>query len=71
MEALAALQKQGNSIWIIEHNPDVIRAADWVIDLGPEGGRDGGHLVFEGTPEQLMECAESHTGQQLSGNSGG
>jgi excinuclease ABC subunit A len=71
MEALAALQKQGNSIWIIEHNPDVIRAADWVIDLGPEGGRDGGHLVFEGTPEQLMECAESHTGQQLSGHSEG
>ncbi len=71
MEALVALQKQGNSIWIIEHNPDVIRAADWVIDLGPEGGRDGGHLVFEGTPEQLMECAESHTGQQLSGHSEG
>ncbi|MBM3410700.1 MAG: excinuclease ABC subunit A [Bacteroidetes bacterium] len=71
MEALAALQKQGNSIWIIEHNPDVIRAADWVIDLGPEGGRDGGHLVFEGTPDQLLDCSESHTGQQLSGHSGG
>jgi len=71
MEALAALQKQGNSIWIIEHNPDVIRAADWVIDLGPEGGRDGGHLVFEGTPDQLLDCSKSHTGQQLSGHSGG
>jgi excinuclease ABC subunit A len=67
MEALKALQKLGNSIWIIEHNPDVIRSADWVIDLGPEGGRDGGHLVFEGTPEQLMDCTASHTGQQLRG----
>lgn len=67
MEALKALQKLGNSIWIIEHNPDVIRAADWVIDLGPEGGLDGGHLVFEGTPEKLMECPESYTGKQLSG----
>ncbi|MFZ9939062.1 MAG: excinuclease ABC subunit UvrA [Bacteroidia bacterium] len=67
MEALSALQKQGNSVWIIEHNPDVIRAADWVIDLGPEGGRDGGQLVFEGTPEELMDCPESHTGQQLRG----
>jgi len=67
MEALKALQKLGNSIWIIEHNPDVIRAADWVIDLGPEGGRYGGNLVFEGTPEQLMNCPESHTGQHLKG----
>lgn len=67
MEALHALQKQGNSIWIVEHNPDVIRAADWVIDLGPEGGRDGGQLVFEGTPEQLMDYSESHTGRQLRG----
>ena len=67
MDALKALQNQGNTIWIIEHNPDVIRAADWVIDLGPEGGRDGGRLVFAGTPEDLLKCSDSHTGRHLAG----
>jgi excinuclease ABC subunit A len=60
-----ALIKQGHSLIIIEHNPDVIKCADWVIDLGPEGGTDGGHIVFEGTPEDLIKCKASYTGQYL------
>jgi excinuclease ABC subunit A len=51
---------------VIEHNLDVIRAADWVIDLGPEGGEDGGYLVAAGTPEEVADLAESYTGQFLS-----
>ncbi len=50
---------------IIEHNPDVIKCADWVIDLGPEGGDAGGNLVFEGVPEDLVKCEESYTGHYL------
>jgi excinuclease ABC subunit A len=50
---------------VIEHNLDVIKTADWVIDLGPEGGPDGGTVVAEGTPEQVASVAESHTGQFL------
>jgi excinuclease ABC subunit A len=46
---------------VVEHNLDVIRAADWVIDLGPEAGDDGGNMVFAGTPEQLCSCNESYT----------
>jgi excinuclease ABC subunit A len=51
---------------VIEHNLDVIKSADWVIDLGPEGGEDGGRVVVAGTPEQVACCAGSHTGQFLS-----
>ncbi len=54
-----------NSVLVIEHNLDVIKTADWVIDLGPEGGDAGGQVVFEGTPEELVECEKSHTGQIL------
>jgi len=50
---------------VIEHNLDVIRSADWVIDLGPEGGDKGGEVVAEGTPEQIMEVEKSYTGQYL------
>jgi excinuclease ABC subunit A len=50
---------------VIEHNLDVIKTADWLIDLGPEGGRGGGRIVAEGTPEVVAECAESHTGRFL------
>ena len=50
---------------IIEHHPDVIKVADWVIDLGPEGGDGGGRLVAEGTPEQIVENKASYTGQYL------
>jgi excinuclease ABC subunit A len=58
---------QGNSILIIEHNSEVIKCADWVIDLGPEGGEEGGHLIFQGTPEGLISCPASYTGQYLKG----
>ena len=65
---LAAFDKlinAGNSLVVIEHNLDVIKTADWVIDLGPEGGDAGGQLVFEGTPEELVDCEKSHTGRIL------
>jgi excinuclease ABC subunit A len=58
-----ALIEQGHSIIVIEHNTDVIRSADWVIDLGPEAGVDGGYLVYEGKPEGLKKIKESHTGE--------
>jgi excinuclease ABC subunit A len=50
---------------VIEHNLEVIKCADWVIDLGPDGGNRGGQLVFEGTPEDLVKCKESHTARYL------
>lgn len=59
--AFQALIAQGHSLIVIEHNTDVIKSADWVIDLGPNGGEEGGNLVFEGTPQALAECAESYT----------
>ena len=59
------LIEHGNSILIIEHNSEVIKCADWVIDLGPEGGEDGGYLLFEGTPDDLIHCKKSYTGQHL------
>jgi len=61
-DALIAL---GNSVLVIEHNMEMIKTADWAIDIGPEGGNRGGHVVFEGTPEGLAECEESHTGRFL------
>jgi excinuclease ABC subunit A len=63
--ALLELRDQGNSIVVIEHNLDVVACADWVIDLGPEGGDKGGELVAEGTPEKIVACARSHTGHYL------
>ena len=65
MRALRRLLDAGHSLIVIEHNLDVIRASDWLIDLGPEGGEGGGLLVAEGTPETVMEHASSHTGQAL------
>lgn len=61
MDAFNALIENGHSLVIIEHNPEVIKSADWIIDLGPEGGNEGGQLVFEGTPEALLTCDKSHT----------
>jgi excinuclease ABC subunit A len=52
---------------VIEHNPELIKCADWVIDLGPEGGDKGGYLVFEGTPEEIAKCDKSYTGKFLKG----
>ena len=63
-----ALIEQGHSIWVIEHNTDVIKSADWVIDLGPEAGDAGGSLVYAGTPAGLIKCKESHTGKFLPKN---
>ncbi|MBY4946082.1 excinuclease ABC subunit UvrA [Cupriavidus respiraculi] len=65
MRAFGKLLDGGHSLIVIEHNLDVIRAADWVIDLGPEGGDAGGGVVCVGTPEDLKACTESHTGQAL------
>ncbi|MCX6291964.1 MAG: excinuclease ABC subunit UvrA [Bacteroidetes bacterium] len=65
LQSFDALIEQGNSILVIEHNPDVIKCADWVIDLGPEGGAAGGHIVFEGTPDDLVNCEQSYTGKFL------
>ena len=67
MASFNALIAKGHSIIVIEHNPDVIKSADWVIDLGPEGGDLGGHLVFAGTPEDLVKSKESYTGHYLKG----
>src|SRR5690606_8880600 len=65
MRAFRKLLAAGHSLLIIEHNLDVVRAADWLIDLGPEGGDAGGRIVGDGTPETLMQNKESHTGQAL------
>jgi excinuclease ABC subunit A len=65
LAALTDLRDQGNTIVVIEHNLDVVARADWVIDLGPEGGSGGGQIVAVGTPEQVTECVASHTGRYL------
>jgi excinuclease ABC subunit A len=66
LEVIHRLTDLGNSVVIIEHNLDVIRNADWIIDLGPEGGEDGGRVVAQGTPEQVSKIKKSYTGQALS-----
>ncbi|MBP0463104.1 excinuclease ABC subunit UvrA [Roseomonas sp. PWR1] len=65
LEVLHALVEQGNTVVVIEHNLEVIKTADWVLDLGPEGGEGGGRLVAEGTPEDVAAVPESHTGRFL------
>jgi excinuclease ABC subunit A len=65
LDVIHRLTDLGNSIIIIEHNLDVIRNADWIIDLGPEGGEDGGRIVTQGTPDQVMKTRKSYTGQAL------
>jgi len=65
LQVLHRLTDLGNTVLIIEHNLDVVRNADWILDLGPEGGVDGGRIVAEGTPEQVSRVAASHTGQFL------
>ena len=64
-QAFDALIRRGHSIVIIEHNMDVVKCADHVIDLGPEGGDKGGYIVATGTPEEVAACAASYTGQFL------
>ncbi|MEK7078101.1 MAG: AAA family ATPase, partial [Patescibacteria group bacterium] len=65
LNVLRALRDKGNTVVVIEHNLDVIRAADWVIDLGPEGGDKGGRVVVVGTPSDITKSNASHTGQFL------
>jgi excinuclease ABC subunit A len=65
MEVLHELVDQGNSVVVIEHNLDVIKTADWIIDIGPEGGDGGGEIVATGTPEDVAKVDASHTGHYL------
>ncbi|MBU6159084.1 MAG: excinuclease ABC subunit UvrA [Bacteroidetes bacterium] len=65
LEVLNRLTDRGNTVLVIEHNMDVIKVADHIIDIGPEGGAGGGQVLFEGTPEELVKCKQSHTGQYL------
>lgn len=65
MKSLNRLVDKGNTVVIIEHNMDVIKSADWIIDIGPDGGEAGGNIVGQGTPEQIAEIPESYTGQYL------
>jgi len=65
LAAFNALLENGHTIIIIEHNLEIIKNADWIIDIGAEGGADGGNIVFEGTPEELIKCEESYTGHFL------
>ena len=67
LEVLDRLVNRGNTVVVIEHNLDMIRAADWIVDLGPEGGRDGGRIVATGTPEAVAAVPGSHTGRFLAG----
>jgi excinuclease ABC subunit A len=65
LDAMQALVENGHSVLIVEHNLEVVKSADWVIDLGPDGGMDGGHLLFQGPPEDLVHVPESWTGKYL------
>lgn len=65
LAVLHRLRDQGNTVLVIEHNLDVIKTADWIVDLGPEGGNEGGRIIAEGTPEELVEQKQSHTGRYL------
>ena len=67
MEVIQRLVEHGNTVLIIEHNMDVIKQADYIVDLGPEGGSGGGRIVAEGTPEEVIKNDESITGQFLAG----
>ncbi len=67
MDAFNALIARGHTLIIIEHNMEIIKCADWIIDLGVEGGKNGGNIVFEGTPEDIIECKQSFTGKYLKG----
>ncbi len=63
--SMNALIEIGHSVMVIEHNNEIIKSADWIIDMGPEGGDKGGEIVFEGTPEDIVKCKKSHTGNYL------
>jgi len=63
--SLNSLIEIGHSIVVVEHNSEIIKSADWVIDLGPDGGDNGGEIIFEGTPDDIVNCKESYTGKYL------
>jgi excinuclease ABC subunit A len=65
LDVLHRLTDAGNTVVVIEHNLDVIKTADWIVDLGPEGGDNGGYIVAEGTPERVAQVEDSYTGQFL------
>jgi excinuclease ABC subunit A len=65
LHSFNALIERGHTVTVIEHNMEIVKSADWVIDLGPEGGDEGGYLVFEGVPEELIKCKKSYTGTFL------
>ena len=65
LSVLQELVNRGNTVLVIEHNLDVIKTADWIIDIGPEGGDGGGRIIAAGTPEQVARVKESYTGQFL------
>jgi len=65
LQVLHSLVEKGNTVIVIEHNLDVIKTADWIIDLGPEGGNSGGEIIVEGTPETVAGNSKSYTGQFL------
>jgi excinuclease ABC subunit A len=65
LEILGSLVDMGNTVIIIEHNMDVIKTADWIIDMGPEGGEEGGRVIAQGTPEKVAAVEKSATGQAL------
>jgi excinuclease ABC subunit A len=67
LAAFRKLLQAGHSLLVIEHNLDVIKTADWIVDLGPEGGEEGGRIVATGTPEQIAQVTASYTGQYLRG----
>jgi excinuclease ABC subunit A len=67
LEVINGLVDKGNSVIVIEHNLDVIKTSDWIIDMGPEGGSGGGTVIAEGTPEQVAANPASYTGQFLKG----
>ena len=65
LDVLHRLTDAGNTVIVIEHNLDVIKTADWIVDLGPEGGEEGGYIVAQGTPEEVAQTSKSHTGKFL------
>jgi excinuclease ABC subunit A len=67
LTVLNTLVEAGNTVLVIEHNLDMVKAADWIIDLGPEGGDRGGEIIFEGSPEEIIKSKKSYTGKYLKG----
>ncbi|MGV9173330.1 MAG: hypothetical protein ACOC35_12325, partial [Promethearchaeia archaeon] len=65
LKVLQRLVKKGNTVIIIEHNMEIIKSADYIIDLGPEGGELGGEVIITGPPEEIIKCKDSYTGQYL------